>query len=177
MTYVNEASVIATSVIFIVLGIVAVSLRGFVRQDRKVALGADDWLIVVALVWSLAGAFLQSGPPLTWDSGLSDTLDRKLHRHDRWYVWLIECCYRLIVNIGAAQHTIGSHSAAPNSAAFFHNGTAKSILLRKVSLHIILSCRNPGYAAEDALLPQSQATISQFIHIGECLQKRSNNAR
>lgn len=50
MTYVNEASVIATSVIFIVLGIVAVALRFFVRRHRKTALGADDWLIVVALV-------------------------------------------------------------------------------------------------------------------------------
>ena len=57
MTYINEASVIATSVIFIVLGIVAVSLRWFVRRDRKVGLGADDRLIVVALVWNLAGAF------------------------------------------------------------------------------------------------------------------------
>lgn len=70
MTYINEASVIATSVIFIVLGIVAVSLRWFVRRDRKVGLGGDDWLIVVALVWNLAGAFLQIGQPLTWDSGL-----------------------------------------------------------------------------------------------------------
>ena len=50
MTYVNEASVLATSVIFIVLGIVAVLLRFFVRQNRKVPLGVDDWLIVVALV-------------------------------------------------------------------------------------------------------------------------------
>lgn len=56
MTYINEASVIATSVIFILLGIVAVSLRWFVRRDRKIGLGADDWLIVVALVWNLAGA-------------------------------------------------------------------------------------------------------------------------
>ena len=65
MTYINEASVIATSVIFIVLGLVAVSLRWFFRRDRKVGLGADDWLIVVALVWNLAGAFLQIGQPLT----------------------------------------------------------------------------------------------------------------
>ena len=65
MTYVNEASVEATSVIFIVLGIVAVSLRFFVRRDRKVALGADDWLILVALVWHSAGCFLQIGQPLT----------------------------------------------------------------------------------------------------------------
>ena len=65
MTYVNEASVIATSVIFIVLGIVAVPMRFFVRRDRKVALGADDWLIVVALVWDSAGAFLRIGQPLT----------------------------------------------------------------------------------------------------------------
>ena len=50
MTYVNEASVIATSVIFIVLGTVAVSLRFFVRRGRKVGLGTDDWLIAAALV-------------------------------------------------------------------------------------------------------------------------------
>ena len=58
MTYVNEASVIATSVIFIVLGVVAVSLRFFVRRDRKVAVGADDWLIAVALVCKFAEAAL-----------------------------------------------------------------------------------------------------------------------
>ena len=50
MTYVNEASVIVTSVIFIVVGVVAVSLRFLIRRNKKVALGADDWLIVVALV-------------------------------------------------------------------------------------------------------------------------------
>lgn len=55
-----RSCVIATSVIFIVLGIVAVFLRWFVRRDRKVGLGADDWLIVVALVWNLAGAFYKS---------------------------------------------------------------------------------------------------------------------
>ena len=65
MTYVNEASVLATSIVFIVLGIVAVSLRFFVRRDRKVALGADDWLIAVALVWKFAGALLLIGQPLT----------------------------------------------------------------------------------------------------------------
>ena len=57
MTYVNEASVIATSVIFIILGIVAVLLRIFGRQNRKVSLGVDDWLIVVAWVWNFEGVF------------------------------------------------------------------------------------------------------------------------
>ena len=65
MTYVNEASVIATSIIFIVLGVVAVSLRFLVRRDRKIALGIDDWLIAVALVWKFAGALLRIGQPLT----------------------------------------------------------------------------------------------------------------
>ena len=62
MTYVNEASVIATSVIFIILGIVAVSLRFFVRRDKKVALGADDWLIVIALILRFARAVLRRVP-------------------------------------------------------------------------------------------------------------------
>ncbi len=65
MTYVNEASVIVTSVVFIILGVVAVYLRFLVRRNRKNALGADDWLIVVALVWKFAGAFLHTGQPLT----------------------------------------------------------------------------------------------------------------
>ena len=59
MTYVNEASIIATSAVFIVLGIVAVSLRLYVRRDRKIAIGADDWLIVVALVWKIEGAIFE----------------------------------------------------------------------------------------------------------------------
>lgn len=53
MTYVSEASVIATSVIFIVLGILTVGLRFKVRRDRKLSLGPDDWLILGGLVWHL----------------------------------------------------------------------------------------------------------------------------
>ena len=73
---------IATSIVFILLGIVAVSLRFWLRRDRKVALGADDWLIAVALVCNFAGALLIIGQPLTYNLGLSDILDRKLHRHN-----------------------------------------------------------------------------------------------
>lgn len=50
MTYVNEGSVIATGVIFITLGIFAVALRFKVRRDKKLALGPNDWLILLGLV-------------------------------------------------------------------------------------------------------------------------------
>ena len=50
MTYVSERSVNATSIILVVLGILAVSLRFKVRHDRKVAIGADDRFIVIGLV-------------------------------------------------------------------------------------------------------------------------------
>lgn len=50
MAYVNEGSVIATGVIFITLGILAVALRFNVRRDEKLALGPDDWLILLGLV-------------------------------------------------------------------------------------------------------------------------------
>ena len=50
MTYVNEGSVIATCVIFIILGILAVALRFKVRRDKKLESGPDDWLILSGLV-------------------------------------------------------------------------------------------------------------------------------
>ena len=42
MTYVNERSVIATAVIFIILGILAVALRFKARRDKNLELGLDD---------------------------------------------------------------------------------------------------------------------------------------
>lgn len=50
MAYVNEGSIITTSVIFIILSILAVALRFKVRSDQKLALGQDDWLILSGLV-------------------------------------------------------------------------------------------------------------------------------
>ena len=50
MAYINEGGVIAISVMFVVLGILAVALRFKVRSDQKLALGPDDWLILSGLV-------------------------------------------------------------------------------------------------------------------------------
>ena len=50
MTFVNERSVLAVGVVFIVLGIVAVAARFFVRRKKKNELGIDDWLCLPALV-------------------------------------------------------------------------------------------------------------------------------
>ena len=50
MTYVNERSVLAVGIIFIVLPIAAVASRFYVRKTRKVGFGIDDWLLIPALV-------------------------------------------------------------------------------------------------------------------------------
>lgn len=50
MAYVNEGSVLAIAILFIVLGTVAVAARFSVRTKRDAALGIDDWLCLPALV-------------------------------------------------------------------------------------------------------------------------------
>ena len=50
MTYVNPGSVIACGILFPILGAIAVALRFRIRHLRKLALGADDWLCLPALV-------------------------------------------------------------------------------------------------------------------------------
>ena len=50
MSYVNEGSVIVTGVLFIIIGILVVALRFKIRRDQKLALGPDDWLILLGLV-------------------------------------------------------------------------------------------------------------------------------
>ena len=51
MTYVNGGSVLAVAVLFIVLGIAAVTARFSVRRQKS-GLGIDDWLCLPALVSS-----------------------------------------------------------------------------------------------------------------------------
>ena len=53
MTYVNEPSVIVTSVIFIVLGTVTVLARFYAKHLKKNENGWDDWLSIPALVRTL----------------------------------------------------------------------------------------------------------------------------
>lgn len=50
MSYVNGKSVIAIGILFPALGAAAVTARFYVRRNRKVALGVDDWLCLPALV-------------------------------------------------------------------------------------------------------------------------------
>ena len=52
MTYVNERSVLAVGVIFIILSVAAVGARFYVRLQMKNGLGIDDWLCITALVQS-----------------------------------------------------------------------------------------------------------------------------
>ena len=91
--------------------------------------------------------------PLTSYCGLQDILDRKLHRHNHRCVLLPKYCFRLIIRTrtGAATHTIGSHSAPPNTATFFQNETQKAVLLHKVSLRMISSICDNVRMLEDTL--------------------------
>lgn len=49
-TYATPAAVIVISVLFPVLGIIAVSLRFYTRTKAKMELRMDDWLTLPALV-------------------------------------------------------------------------------------------------------------------------------
>lgn len=49
MTYVNGGSVLAVAILFIVLGVAAVTARFCVRRQKS-GLGIDDWLCLPALV-------------------------------------------------------------------------------------------------------------------------------
>ena len=49
MTYVNGQSVIAVGVLFLILSVVVVCARFYVRLRRKYGLGIDDWLCLPAL--------------------------------------------------------------------------------------------------------------------------------
>lgn len=49
MTHVNEGSVLAIGILFIILGVFAVTARFWIRL-RKMGLGIDDWLCLPALV-------------------------------------------------------------------------------------------------------------------------------
>lgn len=49
MTYVNKGSVLAVGILFIILGILAVGARFYVRR-KKAGYGIDDWLCLPALV-------------------------------------------------------------------------------------------------------------------------------
>lgn len=49
MTYVNEGSVLAVAIFFIVLSIAAVVARLNIRRQKS-GLGIDDWLCLPALV-------------------------------------------------------------------------------------------------------------------------------
>ena len=50
MSYVNEDSVLAIGIVFIILGTIAVAARFCVRAKGTTALGIDDWLSLPALV-------------------------------------------------------------------------------------------------------------------------------
>lgn len=77
MTYVNGGSVLAVAILFITLGISAVTVRFGVRR-RNSGLGIDDWLCLPALVESFARpakGHAQANDPL-------GTCRRRRHHHD-----------------------------------------------------------------------------------------------
>jgi len=59
MTYVNERSVLAVGILFIILGILVVIARFYVRR-KKAGFGLDDWLCIPALVRPVALALYMS---------------------------------------------------------------------------------------------------------------------
>ena len=56
MPYLTPGSVIAVSVVFPVLGMIAVALRFYTRYSQKARFAMDDWLVLPALVRSNARA-------------------------------------------------------------------------------------------------------------------------
>ena len=48
--YVTPGSMIAVAILFSILAIVSVLLRFYMRRTQNVSLGADDWLILPAMV-------------------------------------------------------------------------------------------------------------------------------
>jgi hypothetical protein len=53
-TYATPAAVIVISIVFPMLGTIAVALRFYTRSKAKIRLWVDDWLTVPALVCNLA---------------------------------------------------------------------------------------------------------------------------
>lgn len=50
VSYINQSSIMVAGILFPILSIVFVGLRFYVRQKQKVAILADDWLLIPALV-------------------------------------------------------------------------------------------------------------------------------
>jgi hypothetical protein len=48
--YPSPGDLYAAAIVLPIVGIAAISLRYYVRYTRRVALGADDWLLIPALV-------------------------------------------------------------------------------------------------------------------------------
>lgn len=49
-TYATPTAVIVISILFPILGIIAVSLRVYTRSKSKIRLWLDDWFTIAALV-------------------------------------------------------------------------------------------------------------------------------
>jgi hypothetical protein len=58
MTYVNEHSVLAIGILFVILGILSVGGRFYIGWTRHKGFGIDDWLCLLALVWDYAPMIL-----------------------------------------------------------------------------------------------------------------------
>ena len=53
-TYATPAAVIVISILFPILGLIAVSLRFYTRTTAKIRLWVDDWLTIPALVCNVS---------------------------------------------------------------------------------------------------------------------------
>jgi hypothetical protein len=54
--YPSPGDLYAAAIVLPIVGIAAISLRYYVRYTRRVALGADDWLLIPALVSVKSGS-------------------------------------------------------------------------------------------------------------------------
>ena len=67
MTFVNPKSTLAIGILFLLLDIIAVGVRFFVRRRHNAQLKADDWLCFGALVRKLLRQFSgNANPPIRY---------------------------------------------------------------------------------------------------------------
>ena len=137
MAYVNEGSIIITSVIFIILGILAVALRFKVRSDQKLALGQDDWLI-------LSGLVCWSEKLCLWFRAVTNT-EKSVTQ-----IFMVASAITMIIGMFPGSsltvriwllmgHAIGAHSSPLSSVHPFLNDSSQAILTRKVNSTYIFS--------------------------------------
>ena len=103
----NQAGVYAVSIILLVFSTIAVALRFKVRRMKQTGYGADDWLILAALV---RGYKIYAVENLSLHNIASSMVSSRYS--DFWYV--CHFCVGLTdidIRQGASQGSVGTHTA------------------------------------------------------------------